>query len=393
MSDEKLSLFEYLGVADQERIHTQILAWMLHPKNSPLNELDFKLLYETLFKTNLECRTSIEQVITEYKHVDLLILLNGKVISLENKFKSKQSYNQLKNYKEIIDSEFPSKTKEYYFLTISHEKANVEGWNDLDYKIILDFLNSIEETKFNKYLDDYRTLLQKLLQAREYFLSKCNCRNLIFERSGLKNSERIKNTNNNQKYEKELSFILNNKLELLYTQIFFAKIIENLRNKALESKNISYELSESNGKALIHFHFNDLIFNLPTITRKKLNIENDILIGFGFQIQGHTIKYVVAATSDSNDIGEKNKAYKESKCSDMTKEFEALLDEKFSGSTLTRNEGKTKFYRSYSKVYKAEITRLQNCSMDKYEAWIEEQVRKAHEFLDNTKKSLVNIEL
>lgn len=365
MSESKRSLFEYLGVADQERIHTQTLAWIFHPENSPLELDDYIKIYKNFFDIKIDKKADVQSVVTELANIDLIITTKDAVLVLENKFKSKQSIGQLKKYQDYVENEteYKEKEKKYFFLALSGEKSATPNWNDKNYsgeksatpkwndKNYSDVLVALSEIKNYPYVTDYISLINNLVKAKKFFIENAGCRKEIFARSGLKNKHRILSDANLNSYPEEIKFICTNKLERLFTEIYYIIIIEKLG----QSEGV-IDIGESQGKALIQVDFTSLNF---TTRVGVLGFKKELLLGVGMQIQGGTIKQNIRVTSLHLD--QRHIEYTQSLIQDFPMEFTQFLDSELKkladlfedeNSLNNRgkaNKGKTKFYRSYSK--------------------------------------------
>ena len=355
MSEQKKSLFEFLGVADQERIHTQTLAWILNPEHSPLNLEDYCKIFAKFFDIKIEQKVDVHSVVTELANIDLLITTKDKVIVLENKFKSKQSAGQLKRYEEYVEkeSEYKEKKKKYFFLALSGEKSATPNWNNKNYSDVLDALTEI---KNYPYVTDYISLINNLVKAKKFFIENAGYRKEIFARSGLKNKHRILSDAISNSYPEEIKFICANKLERLFTEIYYITVVEKLG----QSEGIVIDIGESQGKALIQVDFRSLNF---TTRVGVLGFKKELLLGVGMQIQGDTIKQNIRVTS--SDLDQCHREYTQSSIEDFPGVFAEFLDSELKKRAVLledeneqdnrgrANKGKTKFYRSYSKSFES----------------------------------------
>lgn len=351
MSGSKKSLFEYLGVADQERIHTQTLAWIFHPENSPLELDDYIKIYKKFFDIKINKKADVQSVVTELANIDLLITTKDAVLVLENKFKSKQSIGQLKKYKDYVENEteYKEKEKKYFFLALSGEKSATPNWKDKNYS---DVLVALSELKNYPYVTDYISLINNLVKAKKFFIENAGCRKEIFARSGLKNKHRILSDANLNSYPEEIKFICSNKLERLFTEIYYIIVVEKLGQ--IEGV---IDIGESQGKALIQVDFTSLNF---TTRVSPQGFAKELLLGVGMQIQGDTIKQNIRVTS--SDLDQRHIEYTKSSIDDFPPNFTQFLDRELKipadlledenalNNRGKANKGKTKFYRSYSKT-------------------------------------------
>ena len=106
MGDEmNKTLFEMLAIADQERIHTQIIAWLLTPEHFALSEINQSKLIESLFGLSIyPDEISKVKIITELNSLDFVLIHGNDLIVVENKLKSKQGEDQLSRYNKVIDN-------------------------------------------------------------------------------------------------------------------------------------------------------------------------------------------------------------------------------------------------------------------------------------------------
>ena len=119
----KKSFFEYLGLADVERIHSQFLAWVLSPDCNAVNQIERKNLFREIFNVN----GTITDIQTERNRIDILISTAKDIIVIENKIKSSQHSNQLENYRKFCKKSFPFHKIHYFFLTLIKEKQPIKN--------------------------------------------------------------------------------------------------------------------------------------------------------------------------------------------------------------------------------------------------------------------------
>ena len=113
----KKTLFEMLAIADQERIHTQVIAWLLTYGSSPLSTTDQARLINHLFNVDLPVdEIKNIKILTELNNLDLAIIHKKAFIVIENKLKSKQSKDQLKRYSTEIQNLISAQNQSNFFL-------------------------------------------------------------------------------------------------------------------------------------------------------------------------------------------------------------------------------------------------------------------------------------
>ena len=353
------SLFEMLGNADQERIHTQIIAWFLTPADSPLSDCERAMLINKLFlkdETILPDEAANAKVVTELDSLDLVVLLSsGTLIAVENKMKSRQGVGQLEKYSsEIVELKkaigWSGKKDVKIFLTFSGEPPLSSGepplpeWRAVDYQDVGDALGELRSK--DMYLKDYLTLLKKMLECRKAFLSKHSSHLQIFARSGMKIRDRLSNPLGPGATDVE-KFVCGNKLERLFVERLFRDVSTKVNPKG-------NWVSESRGKALIHVNlFRFSLQGSPNEFRAA------------FQFQGDTLKLNIGALD-----------YDNSKLDWLSKESSKAFDDVLDNDHRTANAARTKAYRSWSWNLSQE-DHPKNKSFDKFVEWLELNVKDA----------------
>ncbi len=148
-----------MGVEQKEITHSNILAWLLNPQeNHGLGDTFLKaFLSEALWdprNTDRPSRPSAIEVSQadlmdaeikrEWKRIDLFIRSprNGWVFVIENKFRSVQGPNQLKQYLDAVEERFKDVGVEVrgVFLTLWEEEPNDKRYSSVRYSSIRDIL-------------------------------------------------------------------------------------------------------------------------------------------------------------------------------------------------------------------------------------------------------------
>ena len=323
----KRSLFEMLGITDQERIHTQVLAWFLSPEDSPLNEEQRTILLNEVFDIKVSINTIKEvKVYTELDKLDLVVWHPEYLIVVENKIKSHQGENQLEKYnRQVVNTQAALKCASNLklrkiFLTFSGEKSEDE-WKDVDYQTLFNALSKIGLLE-NTYESDYLGLLDKMLIARECFIKDHRKYSKVFERSGMKTSDRVQKPLSDGE-DPVVKFISGNRLERIFIEILYRKVIDITEIKE------KVKIEESRGRAMIHFDIFTFVYR-------------DKKFYAGFQLQGNTTKLNISAIE-----------YYDSSPDWLEENFINKLDELLKSNTTDYkriNAARTRAYRSWSKT-------------------------------------------
>lgn len=181
------NIFEILRISKNEIRHSNFLSWLLNPKGSHgMGEVFLKKFLREIFSS--EKSTDIDQIevnridysnveiIREWKHIDLLIILDDIVISIENKVHSKEHSNQLVRYRNIVEDEFPNKRKSFVYLTpegIESEKES-DVYIQLSYDVIIESIDRVLDiykesisNKIKNYLMDYSIILKREIMGND----------------------------------------------------------------------------------------------------------------------------------------------------------------------------------------------------------------------------------
>tara|TARA_B100000963_G_C22596407_1_gene658042 strand:- start:613 stop:1815 length:1203 start_codon:yes stop_codon:yes gene_type:complete len=181
------NIFEILRISKNEIRHSNFLSWLLNPKGSHgMGEVFLKKFLREIFSS--EKSMDIDQIevnridysnveiIREWKHIDLLIILDDIVISIENKVYSKEHSNQLVRYRNIVEDEFPNKRKSFVYLTpegIESEKES-DVYIQLSYDVIIESIDRVLDiykesisNKIKNYLKDYSVILKREIMGND----------------------------------------------------------------------------------------------------------------------------------------------------------------------------------------------------------------------------------
>lgn len=268
------SFFEYIGLADVERIHSQFLAWVFSEDCNAIEATEKQNLLKTIFSAGGQ----IEQIQTERNRIDILIQTSTDIVVIENKIKSSQHSNQLSNYKQYCDKEFPSHRKHFFFLTLIDEKTSEKDWQRISYSIIYRHLTSLklkENNTHSSIINEYLIFLKRLDEVVAHFAENVKQYDMVFL-DGKKKKQDKKRTD--YKTENEW-FIASNQLETILQKSYLSLLVEQVKTP------IGF-ITDTRGDALVDFPLQDNINyegrNYSTI----LQLQEDT-IKFAFAIYGN----------------------------------------------------------------------------------------------------------
>lgn len=177
----QFNLFSTLGLKNNELKHSNMLAFLLNPKekhglddqliiqfthhyvnNTPVNTDALKLLLKDF---------SDGYVLREYRNIDLLFISESTktIIAIENKIWSAESSHQLNKYKDILISEYdPNEYQHlYFFLTPFGHEATREEWIPVSYSDVINFLeksSKFKQTSSNVFMHEFINQYIELLR-------------------------------------------------------------------------------------------------------------------------------------------------------------------------------------------------------------------------------------
>jgi hypothetical protein len=338
----KKNIFEYLLMPDMEKLHSQMICWLLSKDCEVLSSNQKKGLISKLCGSELDI--NIEDVITEQNNIDITIICEKHLIIIENKLKSSQHSDQLEKYKQLSHDLANGKQVLYLFLTLSGEKAKTEGWINCTYRDIVKFLSEniyIENYKLQNnvehlFVNEYFKFIQALTDTLEYFLENhSDFENVFYDKKIGKTKKLYKS----KLYNEKQKFISKNGLETIFQKCYLSQIIEGLKASLSESYEI--EMNETRGIAIL-----DIYFKSPVLI-------NNRSFKIGLEYQGDTFKFNVILAKGYN---ESNKNFLEEPLN-VVKIFDGLSKEQMFKYTKF-NPPKTRAYVSISKKCQFKIIKL-----------------------------------
>ncbi|GAA6765728.1 hypothetical protein AAFH68_16660 [Flavobacterium sp. CGRL1] len=267
------TFFEYLGIADMERIHSQILAWIFSSDFRGITEKQKITLLEKTF--GLANVSSIEKILTETYRIDILIETDRELIVIENKIKSSQHSDQLARYVEHFKKTHKIQPK-FYFLTLVEEKVKDSNWKRISYQHIYECLSSLEllDNPQSVIFKEYRSYLAKLTSLLMEFQMNASKYDMVFLDGKKRKEDKVNFVYRNDNER----FIADNQLETILQKSFLNSLSQRILN--VESR-----VMDTRGDALIDFYLKvDIPFNKKKYTT-MIELQGDI-IKFAFVISG-----------------------------------------------------------------------------------------------------------
>ena len=193
------NIFKVLRIEQAEIRHSNVLAWLLDPRESHgLGEAFIRRFVSTLLLESegtivnltpaaVELMNMIDvEVWREWKNTDLVTFsrLNNWVLIIENKIKSGSSERQLLKYIDTIKKEFPKYTIIPLLLTLdiddgleAAEKAGFICWSHAQMYHVVHHVISQRQDRIPEdakvFLDHYLTILRRLTMQDERLINLC----------------------------------------------------------------------------------------------------------------------------------------------------------------------------------------------------------------------------
>lgn len=287
-----MSFFESMALSGQERIHSQVIAWIFSSECQALS-LDDKLkILSSLIGKEITSKTI--KSITEYGYIDILILCDYDTIIIENKIKIQTHSNQLEKYQKMAKESELTKTLNHHFLYLSlfHEDIKNSLWKNVLHEELASLLNSCVKNSCNDtvLLEEYLKFHKKLSDAK----------NMFFEKNGdfedvYRYASKDKVSKAKVKYSSSVSeFIVRTGLETIFQIAYLQSVAEEVNHSN------GHSLAESHGMGLINFKIKEISHD----GRKYI---------VNLQYQGDTIKINFASldyfSSKKEQLPEKSLAF------------------------------------------------------------------------------------
>ncbi|MBO8178599.1 MAG: PD-(D/E)XK nuclease family protein [Bacillus sp. (in: Bacteria)] len=279
--------FETLGIVNTEIRHSNVLAWLLSPKeNHGLGDFVLKKFIQTVYHQYKDSFKEISlydvslmdyynfHTRREWRNIDILAVSDEDefVLVIENKIWSKESKNQLNKYFKTVNEEYPTYRKMFIFLTpYGDEASDGENWISIDYTTILDIVEKALKFKQNILNSSVQFFIEQYIQVlRRYIVGDKEleklCREIYY------------------KHQKALDLIFQYKPDI-YSDVY--NYLENLLNK-----NIKLIMDVSN-KSFIRFTTNKLDDLIPKVGEGWTNSKRILLWEFQNKDEKLVLKLII----------------------------------------------------------------------------------------------------
>lgn len=197
--NHEINIFDILKIKRMEIRHSNFLAWLMNPNESHQfgdlflssfvrkinNTVNNNQMYDNFANIDLAKDYSKSTVYRERKHIDILIRDEESKLNIviENKIDANETGNQLQEYFERIEKEFPVESgyqNFYIFLTPHKSLPSCLRYISLGYSDISELLEELLETarpinsKVEMLIKDYIHMLRRDIVKDEELIDLCN---------------------------------------------------------------------------------------------------------------------------------------------------------------------------------------------------------------------------
>lgn len=246
------TFFDSLLLADSERIHSQMLAWILNLPNEKFSLIEKATLLESLFQFEKPLVLQSIDVNTEIHRIDILIELDEYILVIENKLKSSEHSFQTLKYVDSISNIYSEsdKTIKFAFISLIGEKPTNDQWNVISFENLHRALKSInwkDNIKESIFIKEYVDTLNNLVFSFKIFRENHKDFDSVF-------NDGYKSKHNKVQHQDAIKdYIRINQLETIFQKAFLKEIL-----KSAELEN--YVITETRGTALIQIFVESILY-------------------------------------------------------------------------------------------------------------------------------------
>lgn len=355
--------FKVLKINDYEIRHSNIIAWLLNPKeNHGFGDGFLKKFIGNIVLDNedREYKASLLKVYLsnffdmkiyrEYKNIDILGVSeeNKIVLLIENKVKSKESKGQLKRYSDFIEKKFKGYEIIKIYLTIQGDEASEESYISMSYHNVLEIIKEILDTNREnlvpnvcEFISYYIEILEEIVLGDTYKINLCkklykNNREILeYIRKNKENFDIEDNdnliSNAYYNYQKSIELILKDGISYPY----------------IEAANIFIEENDLNLFGINNRYFifyNDDILKIKDLSDNMI----PILCGFENYPSDKKLRFFIEFQSFGNNVEKRQAILKEIKDTDDFKVHKNALNPE------------SRFSRVYSRTINLKINNEEN---------------------------------
>ena len=231
------NFFNAIGLADMEKVHSAMIAWMFSSDCTALSQEDKSRALNSLFDSQYEFKSIRTEL--ERDNIDIHIVTDEGTPNeahwiIENKIKTNQHSNQLDKYVDIANEKYGKWEKHFVFLTLIEEAPlgyHAPKWVNKTYSYLLDIMNNLNswQSRDNSHkfiLEEYIECIKLLNNSLNDFISSPHLYPHVFEygRTAREHKDFKAIGHDTGEYA---SFIAECNLEKIFQECFLSKKIKN----------------------------------------------------------------------------------------------------------------------------------------------------------------------
>lgn len=322
------SFFEALCLADMEKMHSAMIAWMLSDSCTVFSKTDRSKMLCSLFGEEPRVFEEIDTY-TEWKSIDVIVFTKDvrniwECWLLENKVKTSQHSDQLKKYEsysikyldregntQIFELKNDKSRMHFCLLSLIPEipKGNA-SWKNSLYSSLNKILNVIPvqanaDKNEKVFVESYKKCVNDLCDHLDRFMTSVingqgSDYKFVFKNGGKKKDEKLPALRQGVDRSADEIYIIENSLETIFQKCYLTYLGQELCRK---TNGISFFVTESRGNAQLCINSDNWVmdrgkidhYKKPVSDKKAMNLE------FSLSLQDGTLG--VAFTGDYDNRG------------------------------------------------------------------------------------------
>lgn len=192
------TFFDFLSVAQPERIHNQMLIWLLSPECEAITHTQKIQVFNRLSGVNATADNDItyikqyDQSWRSFVNQDIVMRVGENICVLDNRLRHPLHSDRLNDYQAVLESSSDKAalhttsflTAQHYsfcYLTVCENPPIEEGWRVVRYAELLALLQSLSTAALPQYphtiiVAEYLHTLTQFVSAAHSFLTEPECR-------------------------------------------------------------------------------------------------------------------------------------------------------------------------------------------------------------------------
>lgn len=318
------NFFNAIGVADMEKVHSAMIAWILDDANDN-NSLDgnfktFPLKQRSMLLCKMFGLNEIEfktiHTYVEWKDIDIMIKTTDscdkeEIWVIENKLKSQEHMSkineetkdkqskriwQTEKYVRVVnaDEQYKDKIQHYMLLSLGGDKAKCSDdhhkWSSYTYKQLVEVLDIIFQAESDSYplIEEYKNSIKDLVLKLKTFLDRPADFRHVFQTKMTKD-QKVKSLATNNNLDENEHYIIENGLETIFQKQWLKKMVSiavDLKKDEALLKKLYDNMVIDEDRGIAEFDY-----TIATLDEKERNKDGDLELQV--QFQNGTFKVVV----------------------------------------------------------------------------------------------------